>query len=224
MTESNHHIAHGSGRPSGTKQNIIDWCQPLSFKICKSTGAPMDGFEHFGVRALSSRVANAPAAMGSRWRFVLFNPARGRRMLGTRGTLPRHASESSRQQGVLHRKVAGRLLGALLRMEKRTLHEFFCGMHNDLLASYLETRPLHSCAGTCYYCGTRGDGETTQWTFRLYSAGGIPTAAHGGWGATSRTGEGYPHDTGIPLKKHCRREAAKHTDSGTGSQLGLGAQ
>ena len=45
---------------------------------------PTSGFEHFGVRVhlkgdhwtrpLSGWVANAQAAMGSRWRFVLFNP------------------------------------------------------------------------------------------------------------------------------------------------------
>ena len=42
----------------------------------------------------------------------------------------------------------------------------------------------------------------------------VPTAAHGEWCATSRTGESHPQDTGI----------AKHTASGNGSQLGLAAE
>ena len=57
----------------------------------------------------------------------------------------------------------------------------------------------------------RGDGETTQWTFRPDSACGIPTAAHGEWGATSCTGEGRPHDTGIsPPKKLPRQSSEAH--------------
>ena len=123
-------------------------------------------------RPLSGRVANAPAAMGSRWRFVLFQPshlvrnaqgtARGRRMPSSRGTLPR--SESSRQQGVSHGKVAGRPRGAPLRVEKRAFHELFGGMHSDLLTSNQETRPSQTCADTFYYCGTWRSGETAQWT------------------------------------------------------------
>ena len=66
--------------------------------------------------------------------------ARGRRMPSTRGTMPRHASESSRQQGASHGKVAGRLLGAPLRVEKGALYELIGGMHNDLLTSNKETR------------------------------------------------------------------------------------
>ena len=51
---------------------------------CRCHGHGQNGFEHFGVRARSKgehstrpcpgRVDNAPAAMGSRWRFVLYNP------------------------------------------------------------------------------------------------------------------------------------------------------
>ena len=186
-------------------------------------GPPTNGFEHFGVRVhlkgehwtrpLSDRVANAPAAMGSRWRFVLFNPLSvcGVPRLQHVADLPRHASESSRQQRVSHKKVAGRLLGAPLRRERRTLHELFCGMHNDLLTSNQETRPLQDRAGTCYCCGTWGDVETTQWTFRLDSAGGIPTAALGEWGATSRTGERHPRDTGILSKKNIAEAKQRST-------------
>ena len=75
--------------------------------------------------------------------------------------------------------------------------------------------------------GRGRDGETTQWTFQLDSAGAIPTAAHVEWGATTCTGESHPHDTGISFflkKKHCRGKAEKYTDSGTGPQLGSGAE
>ena len=80
------------------KKKLIIIIKPLSFNILQESGA----FEQFGVHVrlkgelwtlpLSGRVANAPAAMGSRWRFVLYNPlslcgsaqvtARGRRMQG----------------------------------------------------------------------------------------------------------------------------------------------
>ena len=43
--------------------------------------------------------------------------------------------ESSRQQGVPHGKTERRMLGAPLRVEKRTLYKLIGGMHNDLLAS-----------------------------------------------------------------------------------------
>ena len=49
--------------------------------------------------------------------------------------------------------------------------------------------------------GTRANGEITQWTLRLDSAGGISTAAYGKWRTTTGTGEGYPPDNGIPRKK-----------------------
>ena len=56
---------------------------PFVHIFARVRGPPTIGFEHFGVRAhsegeiwtllLSGRVANARAAMGSRWRFVLYN-------------------------------------------------------------------------------------------------------------------------------------------------------
>ena len=48
-------------------------------------------------------------------------------MPGTRGTLPWHTSESSRQQGVPHGKTERRILGAPLRVEKRTLYKLIGG-------------------------------------------------------------------------------------------------
>ena len=42
--------------------------------------------------------------------------------------------------------------------------------------------------------------EAAQWTLRLDSAGGVPTAGHGGRGAPLSPGESHPHDTGIPQK------------------------
>ena len=65
--------------------------------------------------------------------------ARGRRMPGTRGTMPWHTPQSSGQQGEPHGKTERRVLGAPFRVEKRTLHKLIGGMHNDLLASNQET-------------------------------------------------------------------------------------
>ena len=64
--------------------NTIVLQQPFLSNFCKSQGATNERYEHFGVRAhlrgehltlpLSGRVADGPAAMGSRWRFVVHNP------------------------------------------------------------------------------------------------------------------------------------------------------
>ena len=128
---------------------------PFHSNCAKVWRPPTNGFEHFGVRAhlkgeylarpLSGRDANAPAAMGSRWRFVLYNPfcqrrrpevaARGQRMPSARGALPGYATEISRQPRVPHRTAARRLLGASLRLEKRTSHKLFGRTHNDLFTS-----------------------------------------------------------------------------------------
>ena len=72
--------------------------------------------------------------------------------------MPRHASESSRQQGASHGKVVVRLLGAPLRVEKEALYELIGGMHNDLLTSNKETRLLQNCAGTRDHRGSWRDG------------------------------------------------------------------
>ena len=147
-------------------------------------------------------VANAPAAMGSRWRSVLFNP------LSLCG-MPRlqHVADECRAHVVL---CPGTRLRARDNREYHTeklrggywaLHfggKSGSGMQNDLLTSNQETRPSHNCTGTCYYCGTWIDGDTTQWTLGLDSAGGLPTGTHGKWSATSRAGERNPPDTGIP--------------------------
>ena len=65
--------------------------------------------------------------------------ARGRRMPGTRGTLPGYASESSRQQRVPYREAERRILGAAFWIETRTPHERLGRMHDDLLAPNKET-------------------------------------------------------------------------------------
>ena len=114
--------------------------------------------------SLSRRVENAPAAMGSRWRFVLYNPLS---LCGSPGysTWPtnvgpcgalRHTLEISRESRVPHRAAEGRLLGTSLWKEKRTLHEIFCRVHDDLLPANKEEGPLLHCAGASHNAGRGG--------------------------------------------------------------------
>ena len=171
----------------------------------------MNGFEHFGVRVrskgeLSTRPCRAASQMHQRLTLEIrpLQPsqpvrsaqttARGRRIAGACGAMPGDASESAGQQRVSYRKAERRILGAALWLETRTPPERLGRMHDDLLASNKETRPLLDCAGTCGNCGARGNGETTQWTLRLDSAGGIPTGAYEKWSTTPGT-EGNPPDT-----------------------------
>ena len=150
--------------------------------------------------------------------------ARGRRMLGTRGALPEHASESSRQQGVPHRKVAGRLLGASLRMEKRTLHEFFCGC-TMIFSHRIKRRDLYRSVAAPSIIAGRGEmvrqrSGRFEWTVQV---GYPPPLTESG--VRRRAQEKAIRETlEVLQKKKCRGKAAKHTDSGTGFKLGFGAE
>ena len=136
--------------------------------------------------------------------------ARGRRMLGSCCALPVYTIMISRESRVPHRAAEGRLQDTSLWLEKRTVHELFRLVHDDLLTTNSEEGPVLHCAGTSYHCGKRENCETVERTIRLDSAGGVPTAAHREWSATSGTGESHKDDSGVPSK------APKHADPGTG--------
>ena len=72
-----------------------------------------------------------------------------------RGALPRYTSEVPRQQGVPHRTAEGWILGAPLRVQKRTVHEL-SWMHNDLLTLCEKERPLLHCGATPAIIAGRG--------------------------------------------------------------------
>ena len=101
---------------------------------------------------MSGRVANAPAAMGSRWRCVPFNPVNlcgmsrlqhvADEMPGSCGALPECTLRIPRESRVPHRTAERRLLGTSCWVEKRTVHELFCGVHDDLFTTKEEEGPL----------------------------------------------------------------------------------
>ena len=118
--------------------------------------------------ASSGRVANAPAAMGSRWRFVLYNP------VSLRG-MPRlqQVAEECRAHVVLYSGTRLRsrenreyhteqVTGTSLWMEKMTVHELFRTVHDDLFTTNKEKGPPLHCAGTNNHCGKRENGETAK--------------------------------------------------------------
>ena len=111
--------------------------------------------------------------------------ARGRRMPGSCGALPRYTFEISREPRVPHRAAEGRLLGTSLWMERRTVHELCRGAHDDLLTTNQEEGPSLRCVSASYRCGARENGATAKRTTRLFCAGGVPAAAHAQRGTTS---------------------------------------
>ena len=95
---------------------------------------------------------------------------RGRRMPGSCGALPGYTFKISR---VPHRAAEGRFLGTSLWVEKRTVHELFCGVRDDIFMTNKEERPPPQCAGTSYHREKRVNGEIAKRTIRLDSAGGV---------------------------------------------------
>ena len=216
---------------------------PFSFKLCKSTGPPTNGFEHFGVRVhlkgehrtrpLSGRFPNAPAAMASRWRFVLFNPL----SLCDMPRLQRVADECrahvvlcpgtrlrARDNREYHTEKLRGGSWALHFGRKRgpcTNSSTGCTM---IFSRRLKRHDLYRIVPASAIIAGRGrmvrlrsgrfDWKVQVGTHRRSRRVGCdvahrrkPSAGH--WNS---------------LKKHCRGKAAKHTDSGNGSQLGLGAE
>ena len=107
-------------------------------------------------------------------------------------------------------------------METGTLYELLGRMYDDLFPQNKETRPLQDCAGTGGNRGKRRNGETTQWTVRLDSTGGISTTAHGKRGTTPCTGESHMHDTGISPKNIAEAKQRSTPIMGLDLNSGLG--
>ena len=100
------------------------------------------------------------------------------------------------------------------------------GMHNDLLTSDQETRLLQNCAAPAIIAGRGGMVRLRNGRFDWTVQVGYPLSLTES-GVRRRAQEKAIRLTLEFLqkkKKHCRGKAEKHTDSGTGFQLGLGAE